>query len=366
MIAYQVREINNVRVGLFGVCTPDIFSLSHPGPTVAVSDVIAAAKRSVSALKAEGCTVIIALTHQMFDEDVLMVKHVSGIDLVLGGHEHHPICVMEGKTLILKAGCNANWLARIDIDVHTDFNVLSWRLIANSNIALDADTSAAVHKYTEQVADTLKTPLCVTLTEIDTRASTVRGGESAAGNFIADLIQSTFACDVVMVNCGTIRGNTLYAPQTALSRYDILREFPFSNSTVLVQATGAQLRTALEQGLRKAEQKIGFFPAIAGLRVTYSSALPPLHRLVTCNVVGADKSETALDPQSIYRLVVTNYMRNGGDGYDALPGCVELEHSHNRVPIEDLVLQHFVDSESIAPVVDGRLVDMALQPPATD
>ncbi len=85
----------------------------------------------------------------------------------------------------------------------------------------------------------------------------MRGGEAAIGNLIADAMREAAEADVAITNGGGIRGDTVYAPGTELTRRDILAELPFGNRTVKLEVTGEILRQALEHGLSQAEEGAG-------------------------------------------------------------------------------------------------------------
>ncbi|PYQ72113.1 MAG: hypothetical protein DMG01_24630, partial [Acidobacteria bacterium] len=74
----------------------------------------AAAAKYIPALKAQGASIIVAVTHLAFDDDRRLAQRFPAIDLVIGGHEHFPITTTENRTLISKAGSEARWVARID------------------------------------------------------------------------------------------------------------------------------------------------------------------------------------------------------------------------------------------------------------
>ena len=68
------------------------------------------------ALQAERVNIIVALTHLTFGEDRALAARFPQIDLIVGGHEHYPITAVENRTLISKAGSDAKFVARIDVN----------------------------------------------------------------------------------------------------------------------------------------------------------------------------------------------------------------------------------------------------------
>ena len=67
-------------------------------------------------LKQAGATVIVAVTHLAFADDRALVEQYPDIDLVIGGHEHYLITAAERRSFISKAGSDAKFVARIDVN----------------------------------------------------------------------------------------------------------------------------------------------------------------------------------------------------------------------------------------------------------
>jgi len=82
-------NVSGVKVGLFGLMTPDLILLSKPGEGISVkADVEAVASEQVKSLRSQGADLIVAISHMgvVMDED--LARNVSGIDLIVGGHDH--------------------------------------------------------------------------------------------------------------------------------------------------------------------------------------------------------------------------------------------------------------------------------------
>jgi 2',3'-cyclic-nucleotide 2'-phosphodiesterase (5'-nucleotidase family) len=98
----DIRELSGIKVGLFGIATPEVPHLSSPGPDVAVAPPVEAAKAAVAELRRQGAQVIVAVTHLDLADDRALIRAIAGIDVVIGGHDHDPITFYEGGTLINK------------------------------------------------------------------------------------------------------------------------------------------------------------------------------------------------------------------------------------------------------------------------
>ena len=78
----KTPEGKKLKIGVFGLVGPE---LSWPNGLKA-TPAIAAAKAQVAALRAKKVDLVIALTHQGYDQDVVLTGKVPGIDLVVGAH----------------------------------------------------------------------------------------------------------------------------------------------------------------------------------------------------------------------------------------------------------------------------------------
>ena len=58
---------------------------------------------------------VIALTHLTIDEDRELARHVPGIDVILGGHEHTPFHEWEHGVQILKTGMDAENVFKVTL-----------------------------------------------------------------------------------------------------------------------------------------------------------------------------------------------------------------------------------------------------------
>jgi 5'-nucleotidase len=124
-----IREVGGVRVGLFGLGIAFeglVLEGLHDG--VRYTDPFAAARRSVSELRAESCSLIVCLSHLGYryrdnaPSDTLLAQEVEGIDLILGGHTHTFMDTPDlytwpdgRSTLVTQMGWGGMRLGRVDV-----------------------------------------------------------------------------------------------------------------------------------------------------------------------------------------------------------------------------------------------------------
>ena len=353
-----MRQVGALRVGMFSLLTSETAHLSSPGGGVSFVPPMEAAEKAVKGLKEQGADFIVALTHLDLAEDRALASKVKGIHVILGGHDHDPMAIYEGGTLILKAGYDAHYLVAADIQIEKKEGrrgiVVSmlpqWRFISTSGVEPEPKVQAIVAKYEAKLDAELGVEIGKTTVELDSRRSTVRTQESSFGNLIADAMREAVGADVGLTNGGGIRGDRIYEAGTTLTRKDVLSELPFGNVTLLMDLSGADLKAALENGVGRVEDKAGRFPQVSGMKVVYDPAAPKGRRIVSVMAGGKP-----LDESAIYKVATNDSMGRGGDGYAALKnGKVVIDASGAKL-MASQVIDYIAAKGTIAPAVEGRI-----------
>src|SRR6056297_3921291 len=122
---YVIKEVGGVKVGIFGLATPETKFKSHPKNTEGLEffDSVIIAKLMVAELENKA-DVIVALSHLGLDESStersdLVAEYVDGIDLIVDGHSHTVLeeGMMVGDTMIVQAGEYDKFLGVVDMVV---------------------------------------------------------------------------------------------------------------------------------------------------------------------------------------------------------------------------------------------------------
>ena len=266
LVPTQTRKVGDLTIGFLGIITPDTHHLSNTGPEVRFEPVLDTARATVKRLKEQGADAIVALTHLTIAEDRELAREVKGIDVILGGHDHDPVMFYEGGVFIFKVGHDAHYLGVTQIRIEKTQTARGpqvkvwpreWRVVSTAGVAPDPAIAAIVKGHEDKLDESLKVAVGKTTVELDSRRATVRLREAAIGNLIADAIRDFTKADAGLTNGGGIRGDRTYPADTVLTRKDILTELPFGNVTVLLEISGADLRTALEEGVSSVEDVAG-------------------------------------------------------------------------------------------------------------
>lgn len=350
-------SFGTVKVGVIGLTADNSPVSSKPG-NLKFSASIDAAEREAGRLRKAGADLVVLVPHadRVLDQQL----YASGVaDVILSGHDHDLYMNFNEKTAIVESGEDGMMVAAIDLKVKVEEKdgkrrVRWWphfRFVDTADVAPDGAVEARVASYARELSAELDQLLGTTTTELDSRNATVRGGEAAIGNLFADAVRDATKADVVLINGGGFRGGKVYPAGTQLTRKDVLTELPFLNKAYVLELTGAQLKDALEQGFTGAENEVGRFPQVSGMRIKAD-----VTRAAGQRIAGVTVNGKPLSPKAKYRLATNDYLANGGDGYAAFKAAKVLVGDTEADLIANIVMAYIRAKGSVAPSLDGRII----------
>jgi 5'-nucleotidase len=218
--------VDGVKIGFFGLLTPDTAGASHPGPNVVFKDPIYAACETVSKMRQAGVDIIVAITHLPMNEDKRLVWNMrQHVALVMGGHEHTLLQSVAAGTPIFKMGSDARNLGRMDLYIDPEtrhLESMDYQVIpVDSTVPEDPGIATTVKGYEDKINAELGQVIGSTSVALDARQQTNRSQETNLGNFVADAYRRRMKTDIALINGGSIRANTTFGPG-ALTRRDVL------------------------------------------------------------------------------------------------------------------------------------------------
>ncbi len=365
-----VKWIDGQPIGIFGLTTEETGILSSPGAGITFTNPIEAAKKAVAALRAQGVSKIIALTHIGITVDRELASKVDGIGVIIGGHSHTPMGPMvnpasanqpypevvaspSGNPVIIAHDWEwGRWLG--DLMVGFDANGMITSVVAARPMEVAA--SIEPDKGFENRVNTLKEPLVAlrsqnigsTSVALNGARGDVRTKETNLGNLISDAMLAKTkpaGAQVALMNGGSIRTSIDAGP---ITRGEVLEVQPFGNTITLVTLTGAQIKEALENGVSQAETVAGRFPQVAGMHYAWNPSAAAGSRITAMHVGGK-----AIDMNASYRVVTNSFLLTGGDGYTV------LTQGSNKVDTgfidADVTAEYITANSPVNPAVEGRI-----------
>ena len=350
---FVIREFDGVKIGLFGIVLQETLLTSRPGPDVDILDPCATAAKVIPKIHAAGAQVIVALTHQTIGDDKQFAR-CSGVDVIIGGHEHTLLESMSGHAPIFKMDSDARELGRIDLNISKStgkIESIDWQVIPVTDKVKDDPAFAPLDRKYGALMKSLEVPVGSTEVNLDVKSANVRMHETNMADFVADAFRQTTSADVALVNGGSIRADAIIK-SGILTKRDVLSILPFNNRVVKLQVTGAVIRAALEHGVATAAEEVqpGRFPQVSGLRYAFDTNRKPGARLTSVTVNGKP-----LDERQSYTLATTTYLAvEHGDGYDMLGATFLIRPEQAQVE-SDILLRAITAERAIAPKIDGRI-----------
>ena len=327
-----IITVGGERIGIIGLTTPETADISSAGPNVKFNDLAQSLQSSVDRLTAQGINKIVVLSHSGSYADFEYVNDVTGVDVIVGGHDHllfsntddkapHPYPVVkngaDGKpVLIVQAYAYSRYLG----DLHVTFDdagvATAWSgdpIALDSSIKPAADILAVIDKASGQV-DAVRTLEVGSFTApADGSREVCRQMECSMGSLVADamLWKAGDGYQIAIQNGGGVRASI---NEGTVTMGEVLTVLPFQNALATFKLSGADIIASLEHGVSLVEEGKGQFPQVAGLKFDLDLSQPVGSRV--SNVMVAEGNRfVPIEAGKMYGVVSNDFMRNGGDGY---------------------------------------------------
>jgi 2',3'-cyclic-nucleotide 2'-phosphodiesterase (5'-nucleotidase family) len=298
-----VLDANGLRVGVFGLTTPQLPRLASPA-TMARMQVWppeVAARAQVEALEGQ-VDLVVALTHMGIDDDRLLAEAVPGIDLIVGGHSHTSLVPPErvGGTWIVQAGSYARQLGVLDLRVVdgqiVDFDDRLLDLLPAARPGpVPEELALLVDRWDTRVGERFDRPIGALPGPLGREGA----DGSPLGRFVASALRADAGAHVGITNRGGLRADLPGGPLTLRDLYGVL---PFGNEMVRFDATGDEL---VGLALRMAARRLGGREAsleLDGLRFAWKETLG------SPEIVWATVGGAPLDPAALYTVATSDFL----------------------------------------------------------
>ena len=394
-----IKEVKGEQIGIFGLTTEDTIDIASP-VNVKFSNYIDEAKRAVSYFEEQGINKIISVNHIGFDSnpnagnDILLAKHVPGIDIIVGGHSHtkveEPKIITEdnnGKkkdpTVIVQAFQYAEFLGNLNVEfdengvlVLDKNGEVDGKLIELKDKADDPEALEVLAPFKEAVEElqnektgafaikTLENPRLGEGSEISVRANETELGNLVTDAMLAKAKEKFPQTAIAMQNGGGIRAAI---DEGEITVGEVISVLPFGNDPVIAELTGQEIKDLLEHSVHNAPDENGGFLHLAGMKYTYDSSKEVGDRVVSMEVnINDEFVDIELD--KVYTVTTNNFTGKGGDGFEVF----EKAYDEGRVKdigeidweqLRDYMVEEKYLNGVVDPVLEGRIIDVAEEEP---
>lgn len=235
---------------------------------------------------------------------------------------------------------------------------------------VDAAADAYIKQIQAQYSESLKTVLGSTSVDLTikdpaTGERAVRSAETNLGDLCADAYRYQLGADIGLINGGGVRDSIAAG---TITYNDTLKVFPFGNMGCVVEATGQQIKDALEMASKDCPTENGGFLQVSGLTYTVDTSIPSSVKVDekgnfqgvsgAYRVTDIKVGEEPLDVNKTYTVASHNYMlKSGGDGMVMFNGSKVVK---DDVMVDVDVLSSYI-SEKLGGVVGEEYANPAGQ-----
>lgn len=399
--ATLVRELGGVRIGIVGLCTPAVPSLMEGSLVRGLRFLppVDVAAREVARLRSEErCDAVILVAHTGLERDPAtgaerrddtpgenwgyrLATEVPGVDVVILGHTHALLpWARFGGALVVQAGSHGRHLGRVDLTFTRPGGGTPWQVRARGDAIAVTDSVAddpALQGLARPWHAAVQRELSRSVVRLEAPIASPDGhlADSAPWDLIHRAQLSAGHADVSL---SPLFDPSLRLPRGEITRRDLLRLYPYDNTLLVLDLSGAELKQVLEAAAGRfptytfEEDQPIEAPGGSGINFDAAEGVSyeiDLTRAPGDRVVGLSFEGRPLDPARRLRVAVNSYRANGGGGYPVLASAPRLWRSTGTV--RDLI-ESWLRSEStarIATQTNWRLLpDYVLEPerPAID
>ena len=315
---YTEKRLGNIKVGIFGLTTPEANILSMPSPAVVDTNIFPIAVDMISKLKADTCSVIILLSHLGYNLDQLIAANIPGIDVIVGGHDHYlfkqPVEVTNPsgkKTYIVQVGAFYEYMGKMQLAVSTSgVSLLNYKAIhLDSSIPLDPNVNAVVNGLIAEIENTYGPVFSQQIGYVTNTLDEVADNLLSSGIHdtpIGDLVTNAFKWKTgadIAIEPGGFTAQPLYKGPIVAADLFRINGYGFNTDNGLgfrlatFDIKGSDLLYGLSYGLSSIELNDEFLIQSSGLDYVYDGTLSPESRLVGVKVNGAQ-----IDPDKTYKV----------------------------------------------------------------
>lgn len=373
IIPYTVKTVDGIKVGIFGLTTPETNIISQPSPAFIDTNFVETAASMVQKLKGLNCSVIILLSHLGFAYDQIVASYVPGIDFIIGGHDHyvfqHPVPVVNPSgdtTFIMQAGAFYEYIGKLKFTVrHGRARIVDYDLIRlNRSIPEDPRVALKVNTLEKQI-EAVYGPMfskeiayaTADFPEIADSLLNPGSHDTPAGNLVTDAFRAYTGTDIAITVGGLIAEPLHHGP---LVGDDVFRLVGYGFNTdnglgyrlATFEITGLNLIIGLEFGLSGIDLNDENFIQVSGMTYTYAVDQPPGSRIVGVKIGGED-----IDFTKTYTVTADEFLLAVLKDYvGPMTGLTVTNPKVLQGIAEYSVVEGYVEAQgTISPSVEGRV-----------
>lgn len=314
---YITIEAGGMKFGIFGVTDDKSAETTLYTNTrdIEWDDDLAKATELVTKLKnEEKCDIVVALSH-VHSKNTKLITDNKAVDISIGGGNDiagRPTIINDTQYLI-NPSKHGEALNQINVVLYEGkmTGIVYNQIFLTDAYQENAEVKKIIDDYNAEVGKALEEVVGYSAQRLEWSTQLVRGQNSPIANLVTDALLDFFADyepDICLVNGGGMRASI---PEGAVTLKTCNSVLPFDNDMMLVEASGATVLAALENGVSYLPGLHGKFAQPAGITYTADLTKEAGKRVSDVTL----KDGTKLDPDKRYKVVINSFIAGGGDGY---------------------------------------------------
>ncbi len=353
VLPYKIFNIDGVKVAVIGLANQNP---TKPIKKYHISEPFAALQKALSEVEAQQPAVVVVLAHDSLADDRMGHPNYIGdigrmlggrVHVVLGGHAHKIFQnEYRGGVLFAESGYYLKYVTKVTVE--TDDQSGEFVSAKSELIPLDIKKTGE-NKEVKKAAEALRESgvddvVGQTSAVLEKTARTAGHKDSPADNWVADALCREVQADVCIHNTGGARTGL---PEGEVIRRDIIDLYPFDDTIMTGQVSGAFLEQLVKAGLTPWVRL-----AYCGLNLSYSQTEDGKIEKLKIWIHGK-----RLNKKAMYTVAINSYMGRGrGEGklFGTLPqGTMKPAGEKTMRQILEDDLKHGI----LNPPPTGRIVE---------
>lgn len=368
---FVTKQVGNIKVGLFGLTTPETNVFSLPAPVIIDTSIVPTILSMLDTLGQLNCDVIICLSHlgMMYDQEI--AANIPGINVIVSSHDHYltnsPIEVINhlgDKTYIVQAGAFYEYVGKMKVIIeNSHVNLISYDLIELDNSIPEEPTVLSI--VNQLIADIENTYGPVYSQQIGIATSCfneladsllfIGNHDTPVGNLITDAFRWKTNTQIAIEVGGSI-SQPIYEGPIVFA--DAFRSIGYGFNTVnglgfrivKFNLTGLDLIKGLEFGLSMIELNDELLPQVSGMKYTYNPNNPVGSRVVSVLI-----NNQPIDPGQLYSVTTNEFLftaltDTGFVGVTPIEPYLFVDSTEAQI-----LAEYIISQGSITPIIEGRV-----------
>ena len=377
--AYAIKEVDGLKIGFFGMETPETQTKVNPGLITELTfgtngngKFLSSAQDAVAALKEAGADLIIGLVHLGVDDESEPYRSIDlydeikdDVDFLIDGHSHTVMTEGPNGEPIQSTGTKASKTALMNVGMIVIDNATK-KIESNTLIPLgdDAPVDETVAAVAQEIMDAVDAEYGAkfAVSEVELNGDKAPGNRNMETN-LGDLITDSMVWGVLkdmdaetlgvpaenvvaITNGGGIRA---WIHAGDVTKNDVNTVLPFGNTVSVVYVTGAELLEALEASTYSTPGAVGGFPQVSGMKINIDTTKefdqgeqypastyykPASIRRVTIEEVNGQK----FSKKATYAVITNNFCAAGGDTYYAFKAA--SKQFDTGIPLDEMLIDY--------------------------